>query len=90
MAKDMETFTLETKRSKSGYSSVSRQFNTLLTLCIICLIEEAQMVEMGVLVPTLFHWLKKANRKRKLPAGDQVCNMCVHLCNRNIDSLICE
>ena len=57
MAKDMETFTLETKRSKSGYSSVSRQFNTLLTLCIICLIEEAQMVEMGVLVPTLFHWL---------------------------------
>ena len=43
------------KRSKSDYLSVSRQFVTWLTLCIFCLMGKGSDGEMGMLVPTFFN-----------------------------------
>ena len=50
-----QDFYMGSERSKSDYLSVSRQFVTQLTLCIVCLMGKGSDGEMGVLVPTLFH-----------------------------------
>ena len=47
-------FYMGSKRSKSDYLSVSRQFATQLTLCTVCFMGKASDGEVGVLVPTLF------------------------------------
>ena len=48
-------FYIGSSRSKSDYLSVSGQFVTWLTLCIVCLTGKGSDGEMGMLVPTLFH-----------------------------------
>ena len=45
---------MASERSKSDYLSVSGQFVTQLTLCIVCLMGKGSDGEMGMLVPTLF------------------------------------
>ena len=55
MAKQNGGFYMGSKRSKSDYLSVSRQFVTWLTLCIVCLMGKGSGGEVDVLVPTLFH-----------------------------------